>query len=96
MQTKGRSETERQRAALPTHAPDYYRLAYEKMQANLERFGTKATAPEAVAQAICKALTASRPRTRYAVGADAKLLVPLSRLLPDRVKDAIFGKLQGL
>ncbi len=96
MQTKGRSEAERQRAALPAHAPEYYRRAYDKMQANLERFGAMATAPEAVAQAIYKALTASRPRTRYAVGADAKLLVPLSRLLPDRAKDAIFGKLQGL
>ena len=49
-----------------------------------------------VAQAIHKALTARRPRIRYAVGPDAKLLVPLSRLLPDRAKDAIFGKLQGL
>jgi hypothetical protein len=30
------------------------------------------------------------------VGADAKLLIPLARLLPDRAKDAIFGKIQGL
>jgi NAD(P)-dependent dehydrogenase (short-subunit alcohol dehydrogenase family) len=96
MQTKGRSETERQLAQLPPEAPDYYRRAFEKMQANLERFGSNATAPEVVAQAIHKALTARRPRTRYAVGPDAKLLVPLSRLLPDRAKDAIFGKLQGL
>ena len=40
-----------------------------------------------------RALTAERPRTRYTVGSDAKLLGPLSRLLPDRAKDAIFGRL---
>ena len=49
-----------------------------------------------VAKAIQRALSARRPRTRYAVGADAKLLAPLSRLLPDRAKDAIFGRLLGL
>jgi NAD(P)-dependent dehydrogenase (short-subunit alcohol dehydrogenase family) len=96
MQTKGRSENQRKLDALPPEAPDYYRRATLKMQANLERFGSRATAPEVVARAIHKALTARRPRTRYAVGADAKLLVPLARLLPDRAKDAIFGKIQGL
>ena len=45
---------------------------------------------------IHQAVTARRPRTRYAVGTDAKLLVPLARFLPDRAKDAIFGRLVGL
>ncbi len=45
----------------------------------------KAPKPEVVVRAIEKALTARRPRVRYAVGADSKL-VPLGRrLLPDFV-----------
>lgn len=45
----------------------------------------KAPGPEVVVRAIEKALTARRPRVRYAVGADSKL-VPLGRrLLPDWV-----------
>jgi NAD(P)-dependent dehydrogenase (short-subunit alcohol dehydrogenase family) len=43
----------------------------------------KAPPPEVVARAIHRALTARRPRVRYAVGADSKL-VPLGRrVLPD-------------
>ncbi len=45
----------------------------------------KAPGPEVVVRAIEKALTARRPRVRYAVGADS-MLVPLARrLLPDWV-----------
>lgn len=96
MQTKGRNQAERQRAALPADAPAYYQAAMTKLRQQIERFGSNATPPEAVAKAIHRALTASRPRTRYAVGRDAKLLGPLNRLFPDRAKDAIFGRLLGL
>ena len=96
MQTKGKSEAERQQAALPADAPAYYQAAMTKLRQQFERFGSNATAPEAVAKAIHRALSVPRPRTRYTVGMDAKLLSPLSRLLPDRAKDAIFGRLLGL
>jgi NAD(P)-dependent dehydrogenase (short-subunit alcohol dehydrogenase family) len=43
----------------------------------------RAPGPEGVARAICRALTARRPRVRYTAGADS-WLVPLGRrLLPD-------------
>jgi hypothetical protein len=43
----------------------------------------KAPPPEVVARAIYRALTARRPRVRYAVGPDS-ILLPLGRhLLPD-------------
>jgi NAD(P)-dependent dehydrogenase (short-subunit alcohol dehydrogenase family) len=96
MQAKAQSLNERRRAALPPDAPAYYRSAMDKLQEQFKRFSTHATPPEAVADAIHRALTAHRPRSRYAVGTDAKLLGPLSRLLPDRAKDAIFGRLVGL
>jgi NAD(P)-dependent dehydrogenase (short-subunit alcohol dehydrogenase family) len=43
--------------------------------------------PRQVAEVIGTALIASRPRTRYLVGTDAKLRGALARLLPDRVMD---------
>jgi NAD(P)-dependent dehydrogenase (short-subunit alcohol dehydrogenase family) len=43
----------------------------------------KAPKPPVVARAIEKALTARRPRVRYAVGADSKLVPFARRLLPD-------------
>ena len=44
-----------------------------------------------VAKVIEKALTAKRPKTRYAVGTDAKLGSALIARLPDRARDRIFS-----
>ncbi len=44
--------------------------------------------PEAVAEAIERALTAKRPRTRYRVTASAGVAITLRRALPDRAWDA--------
>jgi hypothetical protein len=44
--------------------------------------GARGVPPEKVAKVIAHALTARRPRTRYLVGADARAMVLLRRLLP--------------
>lgn len=49
--------------------------------------------PDAVVRAIVHALTASRPRTRYVVGADARTQIALARLLPDRAYDALVRRM---
>jgi NAD(P)-dependent dehydrogenase (short-subunit alcohol dehydrogenase family) len=51
--------------------------------------------PSAVAEAIGTALTANRPRTRYLVGADAKLRARMAKYLPDRVMDRLIGRALG-
>ena len=48
--------------------------------------------PDTVAQAIERALSANRPRTRYRVTASAKLILTLRRLLTDRTWDAIIRR----
>ena len=45
--------------------------------------------PEVVAKAIGRAVTARRPRTRYAVGGGAKPILLLRRLLSDRAYDRL-------
>jgi NAD(P)-dependent dehydrogenase (short-subunit alcohol dehydrogenase family) len=45
--------------------------------------------PEAVAETIERAISAARPRTRYAVTPSAKLLISARRILPDRVWDVL-------
>ncbi len=47
------------------------------------------SSPEVVANAVAKAVTARRPRTRYAVGSGAKPMVLAARLLPDRLRDRL-------
>lgn len=48
--------------------------------------------PSEVAETIGRALTASRPRTRYLVGRDAKLRDKVARVLPDRAMDALIAR----
>lgn len=52
--------------------------------------------PEVVAKAVHHALTARRPRTRYPVGADAKTLVTLPRILPEPLLDLLRLRQLGL
>lgn len=52
--------------------------------------------PEVVAEAIHRALTARRPRLRYVVGADARMLATLPKLLPGRALDRIRLRMLGL
>ena len=52
--------------------------------------------PVEVARAVERALLSSRPRPRYPVGRQARLLIPLSRLLPDRLKDELLLRVGGL
>ena len=47
-----------------------------------------ASSAEDIARVIEGAASAERPRSRYLVGAPAKSLVALRRVLPDRVWDA--------
>jgi NAD(P)-dependent dehydrogenase (short-subunit alcohol dehydrogenase family) len=50
------------------------------------------SSPEDVAKVITKAVTASRPRTRYLINMGAKGLVTMKRWLPDRTYDALLAR----
>jgi NAD(P)-dependent dehydrogenase (short-subunit alcohol dehydrogenase family) len=63
-----------------------------KMAKVLERQTKRGAPPEKVAQAVEKALTASRPKTRYLVG-DAYLLIGLKRFLPTRWFDRLLYRM---
>jgi NAD(P)-dependent dehydrogenase (short-subunit alcohol dehydrogenase family) len=52
--------------------------------------------PEPVARAVCQALTASRPRARYLVGADAKMGTFLETVLPVATMDFVKSIRYGL
>lgn len=52
--------------------------------------------PSVIADAIAKAVTAKRPKTRYAVGFGAKPLIAAGAVLPDRGFDALISRAVGL
>jgi len=68
---------------------------YGKKIAGARRMATRAAANGLpaieVAKVIEKALTAKKPKTRYAVGTDAKLGSAIIARLPDRARDRLFA-----
>ena len=78
---------------------DEHRALYgehlDGMRRTVPRIQKMAKPVDGVAATIERALTASRPRARYAVGVDVKVQAALSGVTPDRVKDAAFARLTG-
>ena len=60
-----------------------------RIKETVEKAAERATPPDAVVRAVVHALTASRPRTRYLVGTDAKIRAWMVKWLPDRLNDRL-------
>jgi len=75
---------------------ELYGETIERFRAAVRRTAERGIAPEKVAAAIFHALAASRPRTRYLVGADARAQAVARRLLPDRAFDAMVRRVMRL
>jgi NAD(P)-dependent dehydrogenase (short-subunit alcohol dehydrogenase family) len=67
---------------------DFMRRAYAREE--------RGSSPDVVADAVYRAITARRPRARYPVGKDARLLVTMPRLLPDGILDRLRFRLFGI
>ncbi|MER6473166.1 oxidoreductase [Streptomyces collinus] len=61
-----------------------------------ETMGNRMSPPTVIADAVGRAVTARRPRTRYATGFGARPLIALRRFLPDRAFDALAARSMGL
>ena len=61
-----------------------------------ETTAKRSSPPEIIGQAVTKAATARRPKTRYAIGFGAKPLLLLHRWLPDRAYDAFIRRVGGM
>ena len=56
----------------------------------------RSSPPELIAKTIAKAVTARRPKTRYAVGYGARPMIFLHEVLPDRGFDAFIRRATGV
>lgn len=75
-------------AKLPPEGAERYGEMLRKFAEHAYERENTGSSPDVVAMAVQHALTAPRPRIRYRVGKDAKLLAMLGRFLPDLVLDA--------
>src|SRR5205823_4147349 len=94
MWDKGRADADELMANLGDDGRILYGGAIENMRKVVDRQARFGVRPERVANAIARALTAERPRTRYKVG-DAHALAALQKLLPPRALDRLIGRLAG-
>jgi hypothetical protein len=78
--------------SVPPEAEELYGELVRAMRAQAEQAAARALDPVEVARVIEHALTASRPRTRYVVGRDAKVRARLAHVLPDRAFDALIHR----
>ncbi len=75
--------------AMPMEMRSLYAAVVAAVRKVVGEAAQRAISADAVAQAVEHALTASRPKTRYLVGTDAKLRALMIKLLPDRLSDAV-------
>jgi hypothetical protein len=72
--------------AAPPETFALYAEAIEAVRKTAAHAAKNAVDPVDVARAVEHALTASRPRTRYVVGREAKIQAAMALLVPDRVR----------
>ncbi len=92
---KGRETAERLDAELSEEARERYRPHIEAIRDGIDMQERQGVEPEVVARSVRHALFASRPRTRYVVGRDAKVQSLMARALPDRAREAIVRRVAG-
>jgi len=83
-------------ARAPAVQDDLYGEEIERFRRAVRRTAERGIPPEKVAAAISHALSASRPRTRYLVGADARGQALAARFLPDRILDAVIRRVMRI
>ena len=73
-----------------------YALFKQASGRRVQRNIYRAAPPERVAKMIYRAITHPHPKLRYAVGRDARLVLPLRRFLPEGLFERILKKQLGL
>lgn len=89
---KGMRAADHRSGSLSDESRALYEPIVETMRASAVRISRRAVSTDAVTKAVRHALTATRPKTRYLVGRDAKIAAKLVRFLPDRFLDAVTRK----
>jgi NAD(P)-dependent dehydrogenase (short-subunit alcohol dehydrogenase family) len=93
---KGNAAADEMLAGAPPEAERLYGRLIEALRAETVKIEeSRGLPPEEVAKAVGQAMTATKPRTRYLVGRDAKLRAALAKRLPDRLMDRLIARALG-
>jgi NAD(P)-dependent dehydrogenase (short-subunit alcohol dehydrogenase family) len=87
--SKGQESIDAGKKKAPTEAERLYGAQMKRMEEVTRETGDRGIAPVKVGKAIRRALESRRPRTRYLVGADAKVMRNAERVLSNRTFDRL-------
>jgi NAD(P)-dependent dehydrogenase (short-subunit alcohol dehydrogenase family) len=93
---KGTAKASELSEKLPPEAHELYGGAIAAMQKAAAETAARGIPPEDVAKDVAHALTASKPKTRYLVGRDAKMRAWIAKVMPDRVFDRMIARAMGI
>lgn len=95
MLTNAALDLETMIAGLQPPAKDIYQAGMMRLRRLSQESIRNAMPPERISRAIYRALNSRRPKPRYLVGWDARMLVAL-QAMPTTVRDAILARVVGL
>jgi len=81
---------------LPRHAGELYESCFNKARCASGKIAESAIPVDTVARVVAKAVTDKKPKLRYRVGPDARILAVISRILPGWMLDRLILRQLGL
>jgi NAD(P)-dependent dehydrogenase (short-subunit alcohol dehydrogenase family) len=93
---KARSSADEVERSMPEEGRKLYSGAIKALRETVDKQAASGIPPDEVAKRVEHALTASRPKTRYLVGGDARMQHVLGRVVPDRARDGLVARYMGL
>ena len=78
---------------IPEEERERHRASISSGRAFIEKASAIGSSPSRVVDAILHALTSNRPKARYLIGLDSRLLLTARRLLPTRTADRLLMRL---
>jgi NAD(P)-dependent dehydrogenase (short-subunit alcohol dehydrogenase family) len=91
-----KSKGDAERLQIPPELESYYGKVIPALDKAMQDTANRGISPDAVAEAIEKALTAEQMPARVLVGRDARAMLTAKRLLPDRLFDRMVRKRLGI
>jgi NAD(P)-dependent dehydrogenase (short-subunit alcohol dehydrogenase family) len=82
--------------SMPAQVRQYYAAELQLLNKLPQKMNKIAFSPKKVSRAVTHALTAGRPKIRYIVGAEARVMVAFYSLTPTRLADWITGKITSV
>ena len=94
--SKGEEQADHIRRAMSPEQVEAYGDSVEAFAETARKTGARGVPALEVAKVVEHALTAEKPKTRYLVGREAKVLAAMRKVMPDRVLDRLVAREMGI